>query len=154
MEAPQQPPLSNKNKDIIAALKKDFEAYRKEADLIPSNLSTSIQKPVLFVLQWVAFFFVLALIFLLLFVAISGKDMAAGIASKYFNVPTDQLSEQGLIGIKSLLNWMFFIMALLFSLLGYSIMVMRKMANKFVSTSKLAQKVIKETHAKTQYLEV
>lgn len=154
METPQQTPNSNKNKDIISSLKKDFEAYKKEAESIPSNLSTNIQKPVLFVLQWVAFFFVLALVFLLLFVAISGDDMAAGIASKYFNVPTDQLSNQGLSGIKSLLNWMFIIMALLLALLCYSIMVMRKMANKFVTISKLAQKVIKETHAKTQYLEV
>ena len=120
MESPQQTPLSNKNRDIISALKRDFEGYRKEAELIPGSLSASIQKPVLFILQWVAFFFVLALIFLLLFVAISGKDMAAGIASKYFNVPTDQLSDQGLSGIKSLLNWMFFIMALLFALLGYN----------------------------------
>jgi hypothetical protein len=153
METPQQPPLSNKNKDIISSIKKDFEAYKSEEQAITSNWATTFQKPILFVLQWLAFFLGVAFIFLLLFVTIGGNEMASVIASKYFSVPTEQLSDQGLLGIKKLLNWMFFIMALLFALLGYSIMVLRKVANKYLSTSKLAQKIIKETHAKTQYLE-
>ena len=75
METPQQPPLSNKNKDIISSIKKDFEAYKSEEQAITSNWATTFQKPLLFVLQWLAFFLGVAFIFLLLFVTIGGNEM-------------------------------------------------------------------------------
>lgn len=147
------PSASDKNSNIIKSLKADFDVYRQELDVLPTGFVSQVQKPLFVFLQWLSFFAATALLFLLLFVLVSGNDMAAGIAAKYFNVPSEQLSDAGLSGVKKLVIWMLVLVGVFSALIGVCLLQMRKLADKHLKSRNLAAKVIKDIHSKIQYLE-